>query len=277
MENKPDSFKAADGKKLFFQSWTTSEKPRLIIALVHGLGEHSGRYGHWAERFGKEDMVFASFDLRGHGLSEGKKGNIFSMEVALDDITFFLDKIDRLFPGIPVVLYGHSLGGNLAVNYVLRGKSDIKGLIVTSPWLMLSSPPPKVIKVIINLLGSFLPEYTRASGLDTDGLCHDRIVIEKYKSDPLVHDRISAGLFLTASQGGKEAIARSGDISLPVLIMHGTDDRITSPEGSIVFRRNAGDNITLKLWEGYKHELHNEPEKEEVFKFIINYLLSLNL
>ncbi len=274
MENKLDSFNAIDGKSMFFQSWIPSEKPKLVIAFVHGLGEHSGRYEHWAERFCSETIVFAAFDLRGHGLSEGKRGCINSKELACEDIRLFLEKVESEFPGIPVVLYGHSLGGTLVSNYILDCKVNRAiAVIISSPWFKLSLPVPVFLHLLISMLGSIVPSYTRPSGLDVKSLCHDKTVIDKYKCDPLVHDRISAGLFLIATKGGIETIKRAGDISLPALIMHGTDDKITSPAGSSSFQNNAGKNVSFRLWEGLYHELHNEFEKEEVFSFIVGWLM----
>ena len=274
MDNMHDSFVTADGKKLFFQSWSPAGDPGMVIALVHGLGEHSGRYRHWAEKFCSEKMAFAAFDLRGHGQSEGRRGHIPSMDVALSDIGLFLEKVVTLFPGIPVVLYGHSLGGNLAVNYVIERQSNLAGLIITSPWLRLSIPLPGYKKILAGLAGSLVPSILQPNGLDTGYLSRDKNVAEQYKSDPLVHDRISAGLFLSASRGGEKVVRMAGSINMPVLMMHGTADAITSAEGSKSFSDNTGDNVTLRLWDGFYHELHNEPEKDDVFSFIAGWLVN---
>lgn len=272
MESKPGSFTASDGNKMFFQSWSPAGMPEMVIALVHGLGEHSGRYQHWAKKFCEESFAFAAFDLRGHGLSEGKRGNIPSMEVASGDIGLFLDKVEVIFPGIPVVLYGHSLGGNLAVNYVLSKNIKLAALVMTSPWLQLSNPVPKYKLILAHLAGSLMPSFIQPSGLDPDYLSRDQKVVQKYQSDPLVHDRISAGLYLSGTHGSEKAISLAGNITIPVLIMHGTADNLTSPEGSKRFSENSGENATLKLWDDFYHELHNEPEKNDVFSYIAVWL-----
>ncbi|MGF1587386.1 MAG: alpha/beta hydrolase [Bacteroidales bacterium] len=272
MENQSGSFTSADGNKMFFQSWSPSGNPEMVIALVHGLGEHSGRYQHWARKFCEESIAFAAFDLRGHGLSEGKRGNIPSLEVAFIDIGLFLDRVGVIFPGTPVVLYGHSLGGNLAVNYVLSRDSNLAALVMTSPWLQLSAPVPNYKKMLAHLAGSLMPSFIQPSGLDPVYLSRDQKVVHEYRSDPLVHDRISAGLYLSGSHGSEKALSLAGNITMPVLIMHGTDDGLTSPEGSKSFNGNSGENVTLKLWDGFYHELHNEPEKDDVFLFITGWL-----
>jgi alpha-beta hydrolase superfamily lysophospholipase len=272
MENQSGSFTAADGNKMFFQSWSPSGNPEMVIALVHGLGEHSGRYQHWARKFCEESIAFAAFDLRGHGLSEGKRGNIPSLEVAFSDIGLFLERVEVIFPDTPVVLYGHSLGGNLAVNYVLSRDSNLAALVMTSPWLQLSAPVPNYKKMLAHLAGSLMPSFIQPSGLDPVYLSRDQKVVHEYRSDPLVHDRISAGLYLSGSHGSEKALSLAGNITMPVLIMHGTDDGLTSPEGSKSFNGNSGENVTLKLWDGFYHELHNEPEKDDVFLFIAGWL-----
>ena len=272
MESKSDRFTSKDGSKMFFKSWLPAVKPEMVIALVHGLGEHSGRFQHWAEKFCEESIAFAAFDLRGHGLSEGRRGNIPSMDVALSDIGLFLEKVTTIFSGIPVVLYGHSLGGNLAVNYVIERHSNLAGLVLTSPWLQLSFDVPKYKKILAGLAGSLMPSIIQPNGLDPDYLSRDKMVVQQYQADPLVHDRISAGLFLSASRGGEKAVSLAGNITIPVLIMHGTADGITSPEGSKSFSENSGKNVTLKLWDGFYHELHSEPEKDDIFYFIAGWL-----
>jgi alpha-beta hydrolase superfamily lysophospholipase len=272
MENKLGSFTASDGRKLFFQSWTPPGKPQLVIALLHGLGEHSGRYEHWAEKFCGRSMAFTAFDLRGHGLSEGKRGSITSVGVVFDDIGLFLEKIESTFPGIPVVLYGNSLGGTLAVNFVLERKSSISALIITSPWFSLAEPLPGYGMALVRIAGFLWPSYNQSSGLKTKFLSRDKSVVEKYRSDPLVHDRISVRLFLANEACGERAISLAGNITEPVLVMHGTSDSIISPEGSIRFSNNSGNNVSLKLWEGLYHELHNEPEKDLVFDYVADWL-----
>jgi alpha-beta hydrolase superfamily lysophospholipase len=272
MDNKHDSFVTADGRNMFFQNWSPSGDPEMVIALVHGLGEHSGRYRHWAEKFCGAMIAFAAFDLRGHGLSEGRRGSIPSMDVALSDIGLFLEKVATIFPGIPLVLYGHSLGGNLAVNYVIEMHSNLAGLIITSPWLKLSMPVPGYKMILASLAGSLVPSILQPNGLNPGYLSRDKNMVDQYKSDPHVHDRISAGLFLLASRGGEKALSMAGRISIPVLLMHGTADAITSPEGSKTFSDNSGNNLTIRLWDGFYHELHHEPEKDVVFSFITGWL-----
>ncbi len=272
MENKLDTFTSTDGKKLFFQHWAPAGRPDLVIALVHGLGEHSTRYQDWAARFCGESAAFAAFDLRGHGSSEGERGHFSSLEMVFDDIDLFLVKTASLFPNIPIVLYGHSLGGNLAANYFIQRKNNISALIITSPWLRLGNPPSGIVKALVNIASKIFPSFTAASGIDVNNLSRDTSVVDEYRTDLLIHDRISVNTAKSAIEAGELAITRARDATGPVLVMHGQGDKITSPEGSRAFCENAGKNITLKLWDGFYHELHNEPGKAEVFKHITGWL-----
>jgi alpha-beta hydrolase superfamily lysophospholipase len=272
MQNKTDIFTSTDGKKMFFQHWAPAGQPDMVIALVHGLGEHSTRYQDWAARFCSESAAFTAFDLRGHGSSEGRRGHFSSLEMVFNDIDLFLEKTAILFAGIPIVLYGHSLGGNLAANYFIRRKNNISALIITAPWLRLGNPPSPIVKALVKIASKIFPSFTASSGLDINNLSRDSSVLHEYRSDLLIHDRISVNTAQSAIEAGESAITRASDATVPVLVMHGTGDKITSPEGSRAFCENAGKNITLKLWDGFYHELHNEPGKAEVFEHISAWL-----
>ena len=242
------------------------------IIMVHGLGEHGGRYEHWAEKFTSEGYNFVCPDLKGHGRSEGKRGHISSMNAYLDDLAETGRFINEVFPGNSVILYGHSLGGTIALNYVILRNPPIKALITTSPWLRLMKEPTPPLSVVAAFLNKFLPFIALSNGLDPFALSHDPEVGRKYKSDPLVHDRISARLFHVASDGGQNALRNIYKINCPYLIMHGTSDSITSSKASENYVLNTSSRTRLKLWDSQYHELHNEFIKDEVFDYISNWL-----
>jgi alpha-beta hydrolase superfamily lysophospholipase len=239
--------------------------------LVHGIGEHAGRYSQWIEMFREENYSFLSLDLPGHGRSEGKRGKIRSF-VVIHEVIDILIKISRnTFPGIPLYLYGHSMGGGMVLEYVLRFNPMIKAVIATSPWLKLSFEPPAIKAVAAMLASKVIPGFVQASGLNTGYLSHDASVIEVYKSDPLVHDKISVGLFAAATNAAKFSLANASKLKIPALILHGSDDMICSPEGSRNFASGTP-RAELKIWDGGYHELHNEPFRKEVFSYIINWI-----
>lgn len=265
-------FKTNEGSVLHAREWLPNREPRGLICLVHGMGEHCGRYAHLALAFNQAGHVLLSYDQRGHGKSSGQRGDALSSETLLDDINSFSRECVRRFPNLPVFLYGHSLGGNLVLNYVLRRQPKIAGVIVTSPWLRLTVEPSVFLRKLAYFLNEFWPTFSMASGLDLNALSHDLNVIKAYKLDPLVHDRISVRLFIAVDQAGNWAIDNADQFNLPLLLMHGSGDRITSVEATKLFASHIKKDCTLKIYPGLYHELHNEPEREEILADLINWL-----
>lgn len=273
MQSGTFDFETKDGVKLLGRVWQTTGDPKGIVNLVHGLGEHSGRYAHVAEALTKAGYNFIAFDLRGHGLSGSKRGHTPDIEHLMDDITLFLKKSAALFDGQqPNFLYGHSLGGLLVINYGLRRKPDLAGVISTDPALGLSFEPPKLKLMAGKILAKLAPAMAMNNGLDVNALARDEAIVKAYQNDVLVHDRISAKLAMELIDGGEYALAHAGEWTLPLLLMHGTADRISSPKASEAFAETAGSPVTLKLWDGYYHEIHNDIGKKEVISFMIDWL-----
>lgn len=247
------------------------EDIRAVVVFVHGLGEHIQRYEYWSDLFMKERIAFTGVDLPGHGRSGGKRGHIKNYRLLDEMITILLDSCRKTFPGIPVYLYGHSLGGGIVLNYLVRNNPRIKGAIVTSPWLRLSFEPPRSKMVLASIMKNLLPGLVQPSGLNVSHISHDQEIVEKYKADPLVHDKISVSLFDGAMKAARYSLDNAAKLKVPLLLLHGSEDQITSPEGSREFAsKSAG--TELKIWEGGYHELHNEPFKDEVFKFILKWI-----
>lgn len=250
--------------------------PRALILLVHGLGEHAGRYRAWADRFNERGISFRSFDLPGHGQSAGKRGVMPPLEMVYDMIDNILEGISADLDGVPLFIYGHSLGGGLVLNYLIRRKPQVRGAVVTSPWVRLAQEPPRAKVLLASLAKKLMPGMTQPSGLNINSLSRDREVVAMYKSDPLVHGMISAGLFASMSDAAGETLSRASEISCPLLLAHGRDDMVTSSSGSVEVA-GAAPMATLKLWEGGYHELHNDLIKDEHFDFIAEWIDTLLL
>ena len=272
MKHNEFKFKTFDGLTLFGQSWQPDEQPRAAICLVHGMGEHSGRYVQLAARLAGAGYFLLSFDLRGHGRSECPRGHTPSYEALMNDIDSFLKKTKQDFSPIPIFLYGHSLGGNLVLNYVLRQKPQIRGIVATSPLLRIAYRVPSLKLLLAKITNHIWPSYCQSSGLEVGALSREVKIVQDYQEDPLVHDRISARMFLSVYQAGQWALMEASEFLLPLLLMHGGGDRITSVKASREFADKVKENGTLKIWDGLYHELHHEPEKEEVFQFLIHWL-----
>ena len=276
MKHFETKWKSQDGLDVFAQGWSPdTSQPGAVVCLVHGIGEHTSRYLKVAEAFTKEAYVLFGADLRGHGRTEGPRGHIPSMKLVLQDIDLLIENARKLYPNLPVILYGHSLGGTLVLNYGLTQKPNIKGIIATSPSLK-TAVEEQVVKVVAaKILGALLPRVTISTGLDASAISNDKKVVEIYQDDPLVHDKMSMGFGKIILGVMQRTLEHADRFSLPLLLMHGKADSITYPSGSIEFASKLHEKCKLVLWEGASHELHNEPEKAEVFKTMIDWINEL--
>ncbi|MBA3072399.1 MAG: lysophospholipase [Anaerolineae bacterium] len=273
MQHSEYNWTTPDNVKLYGQEWKPEGKQKAAIAMVHGLGEHSGRYEHVAEAFTQAGYSLTAFDLRGHGKSEGIRGHAPSYAAIMEDITHNVDLAKEHFPGMPVFLYGHSLGGNLTLYYCLTQNPQIKGAIVTSPGLATAEPVPPVKLALGKLMYNLMPAMQMDNGLLRSGLSRDPEVEKIYSNDPLVHPKISARLALDLINNGKFIIDHAAEFPIPLLLMQGTGDYIVNPPMTKNFANAAPlSKITFKEWDGYYHELHNEPEKAQVLKTITDWI-----
>ena len=248
-----------------------SDETMAMIILIHGLGEHIGRYLEWANRFAEKGIGFVGVDLPGHGYSPGRRGFIKSYDVINEIIDILINTTKRTFPSVSIYLYGHSLGGTLALNYLLKTNPKLDGAIITSPWLKLAFEPPKSKIVLARALNYVLPWLIQRSGLKAGHISRETEVVEQYKSDPLGHGKISIRLFNIAIKSASYALEHSGDLKIPTLLLHGGADKITSPEASKKFAMGNSKTDFMEFEEGY-HELHNEAFKSQVFEKIIDWI-----
>ena len=261
----------AENLQLYLVDWPVGQ-PRAVITLVHGQGEHLGRYQHLAAWYNHHGVAVVGMDIQGYGRSAGGRGHARDLDALLDDIVLLLDETRRRYPGVPLFLYGHSMGGNLALNYVARRQPVLQGLIATSPWIRLGFEAPALKVLAGRLLRRFLPTLSLPTGLTARFISQDPAVVEAYQSDPLVHNKISAaaGIMLLESAGWLNRYA--GPFPVPLLLLHGTGDKIISaPATKEFFGRVTGD-VTHREWPGLYHELHNEREQEEVFKYTLDWM-----
>ncbi len=244
---------------------------RAVIIMVHGLGEHIRRYEPLAQRFSEQKIGFTGVDLPGHGQSDGKKGHIRDYELIGDMLDILLEESRKTFPGIPQFVYGHSLGGGIVLNYLLKREPSVRGSIITSPWLKLSFEPEKYRIWLAGFINRIFPSFTMPAGLVPAHISHDTKAVSDYLKDPLVHGKISVRLFSEAMRAADFVLANAGRLKVPVLLMHGSDDKICSPEGSRLFKSFTG-YADLRIWDGGYHELHHEHFKEDVFDDITRWI-----
>ncbi|MEK7255677.1 MAG: lysophospholipase [Bacteroidota bacterium] len=264
-------WKTADSLAIHAQHWEVDE-PTAVVCIVHGLGEHMGRYEHVAAFFAQHQIASFAYDRRGHGKSEGKRGDAPDLETLLDEIETLLVFAKQAYPAKPLFLYGHSLGGNLALNFVLRRKPNIQGVIATGSWIRLPKPPTAFLLGFARLMRRVFPALTQPNGLVLKYLSKDPKVVEAYANDPLVHNRISVRMGLAMLEAANWLDEFSGEMPVPTLIMHGGEDKITDPAGSEAFAKRVSGHVSWKRWEGLFHEIHNEPEQAEVMEYIMVWM-----
>jgi len=265
------SFRLSNGQTLRGRIISPGENLKAGVVLIHGLGEHIGRYEELVKRLSAEGIAFIGVDLPGHGKSDGKRGCIRDYKLMHEMTDTLTREFRKTFPGKKIFLYGHSLGGGIALEYLTSCNYHLDGAIITSPWLKLSFEPARSKVLLASLMKNILPSLVQPSGLVVEHISHDGAVVEKYKNDPLVHDKISVSLFHCAVKGGESALLNSSSVKIPVFIMHGSDDQITSPRGSREFASKCA-GAELRIWEGGYHELHNETFRDEVYASIIDWI-----
>jgi alpha-beta hydrolase superfamily lysophospholipase len=272
MATIPSSFLTNDKLTLKIRSWDV-ENPRAVICLIHGFGEHSGRYDHVAKFFNEQNIAVAAFDLRGHGESEGKRGHAPSFKSYLDDIYAFTKIIFLAYPRKPLILYGHSMGGNLVLNFLIKNDPLMfSGLIATGPWIRLAFEPKPILITLGKMMRKIYPSFTQPSGLIVEHLSKDPEVVKANINDPLINTSITASAGMGLTEAAAFLNTFKGLLVIPSLIMHGSEDLITSQPASEEFAKRVKGVVTYKKWDGMYHEIHNEPDKLLVFNAIMEWI-----
>jgi alpha-beta hydrolase superfamily lysophospholipase len=268
----------ADGRTLYACKWITDSDPIAVVAIVHGLSDHVGRFDSFSNYLNKKGIAVYGLDYQGHGGSPGKRGHVRSYDLLISNIEKLLIAVRLEYNNTPLFLYGHSLGGNIVANYTLQHQSkEIAGVILSAPFFELAFEPPAWKVRLAGILNSLWPSLTLSDDLDPMELSHDPLVGKAYLEDPLVHGKISVRVFNSAISKGTWALENAGLLNYPTLIMHGTEDRLTSHKASERFAKNAGESAKLKLWEGLRHEIHNESIKEDVLNFMHKWIKEILL
>lgn len=248
------------------------ESPRAVLTLVHGQGEHIGRYAPMARWYNEQNIAVLGYDHQGYGKSAGRRGHAQNLRVLLDDMEQALAETRRLYPGVPHFLYGHSLGGNLVLNLLLRRQPPVSGVIASGPWIRLAFPAP-VLKILAGrLLHNIVPAIRLPNGLAVHFLSRDPFVVEAYQNDPLVHNQLSIGAGIDLLDASIWLDRFGGPTPAPLLLQHGGADKITSAPATRELAARLRGDVTCVEWPGLYHEIHNEPEKEDVFHFTLNWM-----
>lgn len=260
-----------DGLPFHYQAWEPDGRPRAVVALVHGLGEHVARHAALGVALATAGFALMGFDLRGHGRSGGMRGDAPSYDTLLDDLEGLMDWVQSSHPRLPVFLYGHSLGGGLVLNYTLRRGPRLRGVIASSPWLRTVVQLTPLERFLLRTVAPVVPTFRRKWGRPSL-LSRDQQIAGAFERDPLAHGLISARMYLECVRAGEWALEHAHEFPAALLLMHGTADRLTSWEASQEFARRAGRKVTFRKWDGAYHELQNELEQSQVRKMIVGWI-----
>lgn len=272
MEIKELNWKAPDGIQIFARYFGV-DSPKAALVMVHGMGEHSGRYIPYASYLNSRNISVLVYDHRGHGKSEGKRGHTPSYEILLEEVNNALKHLKELCPDVPIFIFGHSMGGNVVLNYALRRKPKVSGIIASAPWLKLAFDPPAIQVALAKMVKNIIPALQQHTKLDATAISSISAEVEKYKNDPLIHDYITPAFFMGTYEAADWALQHAADITLPLYLYHGSHDKLISVEGSKQFAQKAGKLCTLTIFENQFHESHYDTKAESVMKATADWIL----
>ncbi len=262
-------FDGKEGRRLFGRSWL-SPSPRRGLVLVHGYGEHSGRYDHVGAWFAERGAAVHAYDHQGHGLSQGPRCHVRRFDDFLDDLEVVVERAREEAGDRPLFVVGHSMGGLIVCAWARERRPQLRGLVVSAPAL--SSEAVSGAKLaLLRAVRFVLPTLSIESALDAEGLSRDPAVVEAYLADPLVHLKmtLSLGAELFGAMG--RTAPGGADVAVPTLMLHGADDPICSPAASEAFARAVPD-CRYRSYPGLRHEIFNEPEREAVFQDVQRWM-----
>lgn len=263
-----------DGQHLAIQDWMLAPgmPARGLVLIVHGLGEHAGRYDTLAQRLNRWGFAVRGYDQYGHGESAGLPGSLPTDTRLLDDLAEVLDDTrSRMADDLPLILLGHSLGGLVAARFVALQLRPVQALVLSSPAL--DAGMNALQRAMVAVLPKLLPELRVGNGLNPDFLSHDPEVVRAYKADRLVHDRISARLARFIAEAGPAVLAQASAWTVPTLLLFAGDDRLVNPAGSRRFAKAAPKQVlSSTCFENLYHEIFNEANAQPVFDALRRWL-----
>ncbi|HEY0460277.1 MAG TPA: alpha/beta hydrolase [Pyrinomonadaceae bacterium] len=271
IKTNESSFEGVGGLKIFTRSWQPGGKLRGAVVIVHGFNSHSGQYLWVGEQLAANGLAVYALDLRGRGRSEGERYYVEKMQDYVDDVESLVQTAKSENPGLPVFMLGHSAGGVISCNFALEHQSEIDGLICES--FAYELPVPDLLLSFIKGL-SYITPHTHVFSLHNKDFSRDPAVVESMDNDVLIKGESQPAQTGKVLISGAERLTKEfGRITLPVLILHGTEDKATRPDGSRRFYDEAGsEDKTLKLYEGYFHDLLNDLDKEVVMADIQSWI-----
>lgn len=251
-------------------SWDV-EDPKAVICIIHGIGEYALRYDHVAQSLNSRGYAVFTADMPGHGYNQDKRGHAGGRKALMGFVEALIQKAQTSHPDVPVFVYGHSMGGNIALAHRML-IDNVAGYIITSPWLIIPNPYSKSMMFALSILSKIAPAMTIETKLDSSAMSHT-IKEAEAEPDPLMHGFISLITGYDRIIDAAKILKNAGQPGAPLLLMHGSIDRVCLPEGSRQFKAAAGNQCTFVEWENCLHEVHNETAVQEQFlKTIADWL-----
>ena len=276
MLHEEDYLTSSDGLRLYRQSWLPDGPPKAVVVLVHGFTEHSGRYAPVAEELNRHGHAVDAIDLRGHGRSEGARTSIRSFDQYLADSRALLDFTARRRPGCPRILFGHSLGGLIAARWAIEdGQADVRGVVLSGPGLRVARNVFPWLRQLTPALNLLLPRL-RLVRMGCRNLSRDDSAVEQFRSDPLgCHGRFPVRTAAEIMRAGRQTLEKAERLRRPLLILQGTGDHVVDVDAvGEFFRRASSADKTLKLYDGFYHELFTDPDRRQVLDDLLAWLQS---
>lgn len=274
MHHLQGHFKGVRNASIFYQAWLPSGAVQAVLLVVHGLGEHCGRYMHVVNHFVPPGYAVYGFDHIGHGQSAGQREVVERFTDYTDTLRLFYELVTGWQPGKPIFLLGHSMGGLIVAYYLLDHQSDCHGAVFSAPAITSSVGTPPAVIMFIQLLATLVPRLGVRKLVDVHALSRDPQVVAAYVNDPLVfHGKTSSRLVVELLAAMRRVTTEVVKIRLPLIVLQGEADRLVDPQGAqILYDHASSRNKTLKIYPGLYHEVFNEPERGQVLQDVEAWL-----
>ncbi len=274
INEKNHSWKTSNGHSIYAKLVFSEHPPKAIIGMVHGMGGHFDRYTELIEQFIERGFWVFGFDQLGHGRSTGRRGDTPSHKLLVENIAKMVEQMKEIAPNTKTVLFGHSMGGNVLMNYLLNEEKNVDAAILSAPWIKLVNGPASLTLRFARFVARIYPQYLYTIVSRTNSLSRDKEFLENYLLDRWCHSSISIRFYLFMRMAGRRIIKNANALRTPMFLYHGTGDKITSYKASKEFYDQLENKelVQFKLLDGVYHEPHNDIGKQQLFIEIVNFI-----
>jgi len=273
MKQQDGFFSNQENQSIYYQTWLPDESARAVLLIAHGLNEHCGRYQHLAEYFVKEGYAIFGFDYPGHGKSEGTRSYVKDFSEFTETLLIYIEKIKEWQPNLPIFIVGHSMGGLVGAHLLIDHPDQVAGAILSGSLILVPDNISPLTITIGKIISTILPKLGLAA-IDSSGLSRDPNIVQAYIADPLVFTgKVTTNLSIKMNQAMDRVVTDGSKINLPLLLLHGKADYLVDPVSTqFLYDLVSSENKKTIYYEGFYHEIYNEPEHEQVFEDVSSWL-----